>query len=388
MSRPHERDGDPVILILDRDRERATASAKAFAAGNCLVLTGSDAALGSLVGRRLPLRSLVTEAQIAGRFSFDGLDAVADVRRTAPGCRIAVTGERLPGAVTEEALRRGASHVFPRPLPGDAMRQWLGLTKGNGEREGMILHIPTVEEFTSSRSLAPAFQPIVDLANPAQIGPGFESLARYREKAFSFCDPAFMFEYARLCDRVAELDLACLERTLENARELPRSGKIFINVHPRVLGDGDRFARTLAAAAGANDIALDRVVLEITEQEKLEPSPSTLPAIEELRLAGVEFALDDVGSSYSHLDLISRIRPSYLKISHEFGTGFEKDPARGKIIRNIQSLAHDFECEVILEGVETEETSRAAAEIGARYAQGFYYAKPSEASALVQYGEA
>lgn len=377
--------GDPVILILDRDRERATASAHAFAASNCLVLTGGDAALGSLVGRRLALASLVTEAQIAGRFSFDGLDAVAEVHRTDPACRIVVTGERLPGAVAEEAMRRGATHVLPRPFPGDAMRHSLGL--GSGKGEGMILHIPTVEEFTSSRSLTPAFQPILDLANPEKGGAGFESLARYREKAFSFCDPAFMFEYARLCDRTAELDLACLERTLQEARALPRSGKIFINVHPRVLGDGDRFARTLATAAAANDIPLDRVVLEITEQEKLEPSPSTLPAIEELRLAGVEFALDDVGSSYAHLDLIARIRPSYLKISHEFGTGFEKDAARGKIIRNIQSLARDFECEVILEGVETEETSRAAAEIGARYAQGFYYAKPSEASALVQYGE-
>ena len=96
---------------------------------------------------------------------------------------------------------------------------------------------------------------------------------------------------------------------------------------------------------------------------------------------GVQLALDDVGVSYSHLDLISRIRPAYLKISHEFGTDFEKDPSRKKIIRNIQSLARDFECEVILEGVESEETSRAAADIGARYAQGFFYARPADASA-------
>ena len=155
-------------------------------------------------------------------------------------------------------------------------------------------------------------------------------------------------------------------------------------MHPRAVADGDRFARTLVDAASANDIPLDRVVLEITEQEKLEATETTLPAIEELRAVGVQFALDDVGVSYSHLDLISRIRPSYLKISHEFGTDFEKDPARRKIIRNIQSLARDFECEVILEGVESEETSRAAEDIGARYAQGFFYARPADAEALPQ----
>ncbi len=151
-----------------------------------------------------------------------------------------------------------------------------------------------------------------------------------------------------------------------------------------MVTDGDRFARTLVDAARANDIPLVRVVLEITEQEKLEPTETTLPAIEELRAAGVQFALDDVGTSYAHLDLISRIRPSYLKIGHEFGTDFEKDPARRKIIRNVQALARDFECEVILEGIESEETSRAAEDIGARYAQGFFYARPADADALPQ----
>lgn len=374
----------PVVLILDRDRDRATVSAGAIAAASHLVLTGADAVVGSLVGRRLALCSMMTEAQIAGRFSFDGLDAVADVRRSAPACRIVVTGEHLPEVVADEAIRRGACDVLLRPFDGSEVRRKLGLGTTTGG--GMILHIPTVDEFISSECLSPAFQPIVDLALRSNVG--YESLARYREKSLPFCDPSFMFEYARLRGRTAELDLACLRRTLAAARGLPVSGKIFINVHPRVLADGDRFVRTLVEAAHANGVALERIVLEITEQEKLEPTETTLPAIDELRSVGIEFALDDVGISYSHLDLIAHIRPAYLKISHEFGTGFEKDPARQKIIRNIQSLAHDFACEVILEGVETEETSRAAADIGARYAQGFFYARPADATALVQYGEA
>lgn len=376
---------DSVVLILDRVRERATVSASAFASGDGVVLTGGDAVVGPLVGRRMTLSAMVTEAQIAGCFSFDGLDAVADVRRASPSCRIVVTGEELPENVAEEAFRRGASDVVRRPFHGAELRDRLGLGEAIGD--GMILHIPTIEEFTASESLSPAFQPIVDLAHPDR-GVGYESLARYREKTLPFCDPSFMFEYARLCGRTAELDLACLRRTLRAARALPEQGKLFINIHPRLLANGDLFMRTLIGEAGANQIALDRLVLEITEQEKLTPTESTLPAVEALRTAGVQFALDDVGISYSHLDLIARIRPTYLKIGHEFGTDFEKDPARKKIIRNIHSLARDFACEVILEGVETEETSRAAADIGARYAQGFFYARPAEASALVQYATA
>ena len=172
---------------------------------------------------------------------------------------------------------------------------------------------------------------------------------------------------------------------MKAARGLPARGKIFINVHPRVISDGDRFARTLLGAARENGVALDRLVLEITEQEKLEPTASTMPALDELRAHGVQFALDDVGSSYAHLDQIARIRPSYLKISQEFGTNFEKDPSRKKIIRNIQSLARDFECEIIVEGIETEETSQAATDLGARYAQGYLYGRPNEAMSMIQY---
>ena len=375
---------DSVVLILDGDRERATLAARAFAGPERLVLTGGDAVVGALVGRRLPLSSMLTEAQIAGRFTFDGLDAISDVRRAVASCRIVVTGERMPDEVAAEAIRRGAADILLRPFAESDVRARFGLSE-SPVNDGAILHIPTIDEFVVSDALLPAFQPIVDLADGGHRGVGFESLARYRGKDLMFCDPGFMFEYARLCGRTAELDLACLRRTLRAARQLPAAGKIFINVHPRVVADGDRFAATLVDAARTNDIPLDRVVLEITEQEKLETTATTLPAIEELRAIGVQFALDDVGSSYAHLDLISRIRPAYLKIGHEFGTDFEKDPARRKIISNIQSLARDFECEVILEGVESEETSRAATDIGARYAQGFFYARPADAADVFEY---
>lgn len=365
-----------MILVLDRDRGSAARSATALTSPERLVLTGCDAALGSLVARRVPLASMVIDAQIGGPFAFDGLDAIDNVRRASPDCRIIVTGDALPQSVSDEALRRGASDVLLRPFDDRRLGTVLGVAAPG---TGPILHIPTVDEFIASEHLLPAFQPIVDLGDSQRREIGFESLARYRQTALPFCDPCFMFEYARLRGMTAELDLACIRRTLGAARELARHGKIFINVHPRALADGNHFARTLIQAADDGGVPLDRVVLEVTEQEKLELMPSTAPALDELRAAGVEFALDDVGVSYSHLDLIDRIRPSYLKISHEFGTDFEKDATRRKIIRNIQSLARDFECEIILEGVETEATSNAAAEIGARYAQGFLYGRPEHA---------
>jgi len=214
-----------VVLILDDDRERATHAAGALTGPGRLVLTGGDAVVGALVGRRLAVASLMTEAQIAGPFTFDGLDAVSAVRRAAPSCRIVVTGEHMPEDVAAEAVRRGASGILLRPFGASELRTRFGLEDAAGD-DGVILHIPTVDEFVASDALLPAFQPIVDLADASRPGVGFESLARYRAENMVFCDPAFMFEYARLCGRTVDLDLACLRRTLRAARQLPSRGKI------------------------------------------------------------------------------------------------------------------------------------------------------------------
>ena len=63
----------------------------------------------------------------------------------------------------------------------------------------------------------------------------------------------------------------------------------------------------------------------------------------------------------SHLPVIGAIRPSFLKISQHFGTGFETDSTKMKIVMNLQALANDFNCEMILEGIEQKATADFAA---------------------------
>ncbi|HEX8619410.1 MAG TPA: EAL domain-containing protein [Thermoanaerobaculia bacterium] len=370
---------DETVLILARDREAATSAAARLARAGRLILTGADAAVGSLVLARMPITSLHADAQLEGPFSAAVLELVTDARRRAKACDIVLTSsERLTAAWCAEAKRRGASEIVYSKERKDRKDRKSSIPRSD---EGKILHIPAVDELIASAHLRPAFQPILDVRGDSPSGYGYESLARFDDEALSFCDPQFLFDYARLTGKTAELELACLRRTLRQARALPRGAKLFINLHPHVLHEGERLVRTLVEEATDNGVELKNVVLEITEQEKLTATPSVCETFESLRGHGIEFALDDVGIAYSHLDRIECVKPSFLKVSHEFGTDFEKNPVRRKIIGNILSLAHDFECEVVLEGIETAATSGAAHDIGARYAQGFFYARPQRAAA-------
>jgi EAL domain-containing protein (putative c-di-GMP-specific phosphodiesterase class I) len=145
---------------------------------------------------------------------------------------------------------------------------------------------------------------------------------------------------------------------------------------------GERFAEAVVSLAEREVIPLDRFVFEITEQGELSLNRATAAAIARLREIGVAFAFDDLGMAYSHLCHLPAVRPQFLKISQHFGTAFETDAFRTKIVRNIASLAQDLGVETILEGVESRSTADAASALGITLMQGYLFGKPVSASQL------
>jgi EAL domain-containing protein (putative c-di-GMP-specific phosphodiesterase class I) len=255
----------------------------------------------------------------------------------------------------------------------EALEPLLGAASGD-EPPALII-VPTLDEVIGSGDLRPRFQPIVSLADRSLHG--VESLARYRGGE-PFDRPDLLFSYATRRKDVARLEAACIAMTMRAAVTFPESTRLFLNIHPAALDDVGIVA-TLATSARQSGIDLARVVLEITEQQELRHTPSLFGAIEQLRALGVRFAFDDVGVAYSHLPLIETIRPSYLKISQLFGTQFESDPTKVKIIRNIVGLGVEFDCDVIIEGIEDASSESAARDLGIKFGQGYLFGRPADA---------
>lgn len=368
-------------VVVDREQDVARETALSVSGPERLVIAGADAAVADLLTSRLQVASLVTDYEIGGPFSFEALDLIQRTRASAPSSHVVLTGRDIPSRVASEAIRRGATTILPKPLEPVMLRSTLGITSAT---EGTVICMPSIDDIVRSRDLRPSFQAIVEVRDGHAVEYGYESLARFRQEDLFFCDPSFLFDYARKLDHVADLEIACIARTLYEARKLPRGRRIFINIHPAALRNSSRLGEALSQASATNGISLTDVVLEITEQDRVDRTETTFDAIESIRALGVQFAIDDIGTAYSHLELLDVVRPSYLKIGHEFGSGFQSDCSRSKIIKNIIALARDFECDVIVEGVETRATSDAAADAGARFVQGFYYSRPQPAELLDQ----
>jgi EAL domain-containing protein (putative c-di-GMP-specific phosphodiesterase class I) len=226
-------------------------------------------------------------------------------------------------------------------------------------------------------SLTMTFQPIVRITPDGVVPFAYEALVRLSGSE----SPAVMFREAERRGQLAELNVLLVTRAIAAAATLPESADIFINVDPVAFGAACLVPRFVDAVERAN-ISFDRIVLEVTEHSSLDENDAQFigASFERLRAYGVRFALDDLGSGHSHLSWLDRIRPSFVKIGNDFGTGFECDSTKKNAVQETFALARTLGCELILEGVETDETAAAARSLGVPCAQGFWFGRPQEAN--------
>ena len=361
------------LLIVDDDHNVGLGLAVALERDGRRIIVCRDLESAQIILAEEEVTDIVTDVKLSGPFRFEGLDFITEVMRVAPSARVILMTGHSSDELVAEAERRGADAVLSKPFGTEVLEPLLSDASGN-EPPSLVI-VPTLDEVIGSGELRPRFQPIVLLSDRSIHS--VESLARYRGGA-PFDRPDLLFAYATRRNDVARLEAACIETTMRAAVTFPESIRLFLNIHPAALDDIS-IAATLAASARHNGIELARVVLEITEQQELRQTPSLFEAIDQLRNLGVRFAFDDVGVAYSHLPLIEKIRPSYLKISQLFGTQFESDPTKLKIIRNIVALGAEFGCDVIIEGIEDASSEIAARDLGIEFGQGYLFGRPADA---------
>ena len=368
------------VLIVDDQAEVADGIAAALMRAGRQVIVCYDAESAQLVVETTPVFAVISDVRLTGPFRFEGLDFLDHLARHAPEARVALVSGMVTPELEVESLRRGAIAVLQKPFEIADIENILA--SGNGSGDATLVRIPTLDEIIGRGVVRTRFQPIVRLATEEVMG--FESLAGITIESF-LARPDLLFLYAERKGRVIDLELTCMVSALRSGAALREQGRLFMNLHPAVLGSGERVREALTIEAARWGIPLRCIVLELTEQAALGKDDAVLEAIDDLRERGIRFAFDDVGMAYSHLPAIERVRPSYLKVSQHFGSGFEADPTRTKLVRSILSLARDFDAELILEGIETKATADAAQEMGIPLGQGFYYATPGSAEAALRF---
>ena len=373
-----------LVLLLDDDLMITEALAAGLERDGRTLITCNDVESAELIVERMHPSHVVADIRLTGDFGFEGLDFIRYVKSHAPESRVILISGDGADKLQMEASRRGAVAFLQKPFDVQLLDATLDMITcsemSSASGHSRLIRVPLLEQLLISDALRPLFQPIVCLDESRAVY-GYESLARFRTDS-PLRNPDVLFQYAARKHRICELECACIGKSMETGRLLPADASIFINVHPDVFTAGGTLRKTLTSYAKQSGIPLTRVVVEITEQSSLNRTADVLRTFEELRELGIRFAFDDVGVAYSHLPMIGDVRPAFLKISQHFGTAFETDSTRTKIVVNLLSLAKDFGCRLILEGIEDATTAQAAADLGIPLGQGFLFGHPADAVQL------
>lgn len=117
--------------------------------------------------------------------------------------------------------------------------------------------------------------------------------------------------------------------------------------------------------------------MEITESAYAETVNIIEDIVSRLRKDGFEVLMDDFGSGYSSLNMLSTIKLDAIKLDSEFLRLEGADYERGiRIIESVVNMAKTMTLPIIVEGVETKKQCEFLMELGCRYIQGYYFYKP------------
>jgi diguanylate cyclase (GGDEF)-like protein len=230
-----------------------------------------------------------------------------------------------------------------------------------------------IARVVTDQLVRPVYQPIVDLTNGRVIG--FEGLSRPTAES-GFADPASMFSGAEAVGRTVELDLSCLHAVVAGARQMAPEQMLTINISPRTVEAPHFSADALISLLDRYAIAPERVVIELTERERVEDVNRLQANLGAMQRHGLRIAADDVGAGNAGLRLLSQMRFDIVKIDLSLvQDGAERDSSRA-VLRSLRELAGRWQATVIAEGLETASQLRMVRELGVTAGQGFLLARP------------
>jgi EAL domain-containing protein (putative c-di-GMP-specific phosphodiesterase class I) len=228
-----------------------------------------------------------------------------------------------------------------------------------------------VRRVLADGGLRTVFQPVVDLHSSQVIG--HEALTR-GPAGTAVESPDALFEAARACGRLAELDWACRCQAFRVAGQarLQAPARLFVNAEPQVLGTAcpPHLLRDWVYAHRRL-----RVVVEVTERYLCDAPGDLLRVTATLHELGWEVALDDVGANDAGVALLPVLRPDIVKLDMALLAPHPGRAAR-KVLRAVGAYAERTGAAVVAEGIETEEHLSRAIALGATWGQGWLFGRP------------
>ena len=252
-----------------------------------------------------------------------------------------------------------------------------------GPNEWAVQNAFTTALAQDNNSLALAYQPVVDTVTRRMVG--VEALLRTRIRAFAGFSTEAIMDTAEALPVIASLtewgiDEACIQAAYWNSLSTQRLS-VAVNLPPQVLED-KRLELWITKSIAKAKIDASQLTLEVTERALAGNTALAASRLQALAALGCSIAIDDFGVGYAALAQLIHLPANKVKFDRSLLLGAANSP-RGKILfANMLRTCAELGLQVIAEGVETVAQAQLLLEQHCDFAQGYWYARPQDASGI------
>lgn len=239
--------------------------------------------------------------------------------------------------------------------------------------------IKDIDEAISNEDFKVYFQPKYDITDVHPKLRSAEALIRWEHPELGMISPGEFIPLFESNGLIQKIDNYVWNKAANKIKEwkdkFGYSVNVSVNVSRIDIFD-PALQDKLKKIIDSNGLDESELMLEITESAYADNAGSLNEVTEKLRASGFKIEMDDFGSGYSSLNMITTIPIDVLKLDMSFIMNMEKDEKSLKLVEIILDIAKFLGVPVVAEGVETKAQLDMLKCMGCQVIQGYYFSKP------------
>ena len=234
-----------------------------------------------------------------------------------------------------------------------------------------------VPKAITNHELKVYYQPKIETETLRLIGA--EALVRWQKPDGTFVYPDQFIPLIERSGQVVDVDYYVYREACKFVADRMAAGKnvvpISLNVS-RVHLNKMHILEYIRELFEEYKIPSGMIEFELTESIYLDNTERALELVKGLHKLGTKVSMDDFGSGYSSLNLLSRLPIDIIKLDKVFLRENALQESDKIIISCVVDMAKRLSITSLCEGVETPEQSDYLKEVGCQIQQGYYFSRP------------
>lgn len=274
------------------------------------------------------------------------------------------------------------AHLFTNLLADRVSLDLHAVTDRADNAPALQVNAETIAQAIDQQQFVVFYQPQIELETGKVMG--FEALLRWQHPQCGIQLPEQFIPIAERTGQIDQLTDIVIAAGFAFIQSLGQALSFSLNISAKSIKH-QAFISTLQQACEQHALSPARVILELTETATMHDPVEAHAVLSSLRELGFRLSIDDFGTGYSSMAQLAQLPFTELKIDKSFVTTMEQSPKSRKVVASTLKLAESLGLETIAEGVENTLAAIGLRELGCRYAQGYYFARPMDAAAATDW---